>query len=82
VAHESRESQLRNTTYRKSSGFVAGVLITDMHRWLPSDEIDRRHDGWIVRVKPLSADRFAFDVIHTGLDARRSPLVPTGSRRK
>jgi hypothetical protein len=39
------------------------------------DEVDRRHDGRIVRLKPFGANRLALNVVHTGLDASQSRSV-------
>ena len=58
-------------THRKSDWFVANVLIIDMHRQRLPDQFDRAHQGRIVRAKASSSDRFALDLIHTGLDAIR-----------
>lgn len=45
-------------------------------RELPPDQINRHHDGIIVRVQPFIADRFAFDVVHACVDAAHSRRVP------
>jgi hypothetical protein len=76
VAHEPRELQRWNTI-AGIKRFVAGVLITGMHRQLPPDEIDRGHHGRIVRVNPFDFGRPRFDVIDTGI---RCNPVTIGSR--
>jgi hypothetical protein len=43
---------------------------------LPAHQIEGRSHGQVVRVEPFGSDRFAFVVIHAGLDAVRSRSVP------
>lgn len=57
-------------TVDNSVARISSVII-DMHRQLPSDQIDRGDHGWIVRVKAFRGDSFAVDLIEQGSDARR-----------
>jgi len=78
-ATRTRPAGVGNVGESGDGGRVRHVLTRQRH--LP-DEIDRRHDGWIVRVKSFSSNHFAFDVIHNRFGRKPVTIGSNGIQAK
>lgn len=62
-------------------GSVKALGIAGEQFRLSAHKVEHRSHGWVVRVEPFGSDRFAFVVVHAGLDAVEARSVTVRSPR-